>query len=157
MYPNTARLFNHLILSCNEEFTWTSLIVQYNLCSPPHRDPTITGDVMVLQLTYNEGGEVWVEEQGGSHFMDIPNRVTLVGGTVYSLHGQALQFPAHAHLQATMPWTAFDRVCPHCLHGAGLGQICARNEVESTLQRLGFCLPRSTGAHPSPILPPVLR
>ncbi|OLP98267.1 hypothetical protein AK812_SmicGene19293 [Symbiodinium microadriaticum] len=110
VYPNTARLFNHLILSCNEEFTWTSLIVQYNLCSPPHRDPTITGDVMVLQLTYNEGGEVWVEEQGGSHFMDIPDRVTLVGGTVYSLHGQALQFPAHAHLHATITWTAFDRV-----------------------------------------------
>ena len=110
MYPNSALLFNHLVSSCNGEFTWTSLSIQYNLCSPPHRDSTSSGDIMILQLTYNDGGQVWIEAPGGSHFMDVQSRAELVGGTVFSLQGQAIQFPAHSLFHATVPWSVCDRV-----------------------------------------------
>ena len=153
--PNSTLLFNHLIHSCNSDFTWTSLSIQYNLCAPPHRDPTISGDVMIIQLTYNDGGEVWIEDADGTHFMDIRGRADLVSGRIVSLQGQALQFPAHSLLHATMPWSACDRVVLVAYTAQGWERFS--QEMRSTLERTGFRLPESTQLPVHPLLPPVLR
>ena len=151
LYPNTSSLFNAMIASCDPTFTWTSLSVQYNLCSPPHRDLSNSGDSMILQLTYNEGGAVWIEQEGGSDYQEVQGRAALVSGTSHSLQGRAILFPARDLLHTTMPWSVFDRVVLAAYTAADWERFS--DEVRAALQRVGFNLPPSPNRGNDPVLP----
>ena len=143
-----------LLGSCDPTFTWTSLSVQYNLCSPPDRDLSNSGDSMILQLTYNEGGAVWIEQEGGSDYQEVQGRAALVSGTSHSLQGRAILFPARDLLHTTMPWSVFDRVVLAAYTAADWERFS--DEMRAALQRVGFNLPPSPNRGNDPVLPPVL-
>ena len=95
-HPNVTRLLNQLVAHCHPGHRWSSLELLRNTLSPPHRDTKNTDDgTLLLQLSVNEGGFVWVEDANGTVYQDVPGQPGLIGGTEYDLNGLCLLFRAN--------------------------------------------------------------
>ena len=85
---------------------------------------------LILQLTYKEGRALWIEQDGGAEYMDVPGRAHLVSGTSHSLQGRAVLFPARELLHATMPWSVFDRIIVVAYTSAGWERFSAEMRAD---------------------------
>ena len=108
-HHNVTILLNEFVGRCHPEHTWTSVEVLVDVMTPPHRDarnsPTGT---FLTQLSLSDQGHVWIEQDGGMHFQDIPQLDQLRPGHTHDIRGPLRNFqrpevedPEMPHLLAT--------------------------------------------------------
>ena len=154
-HPNVTLLLNQLVAHCHPKHRWSSLELLLNTLSPPHRDSKNTDDgTLLLQLSVNEGGLVWVEDADGTVYQDVPGQLGLIGGTEYDLHGLSLLFRADKLWHATQPWPAYSRVVLAAYTVKGIERFST--ELREQLERLGYRLPYVANPPVSSLLPPTV-
>ena len=154
-HHNVTILLNEFVRRCHPDHTWTSVEVMVDVMAPPHRDarnsPTGT---FLTQLSLSDRGHLWIEQEGGTHFQDIPQLDQLRPGQAYDIRGQGVLFRADSLWHATMPWTGFNRVVIAAYSVKGSEHFSTG--LRQRLLNLGFGLPPCNSPPPVSLLPPTV-
>ena len=121
---------------------WSSFSLNWDMRTPPHKGSgNASSPGFLTTLTHNEGGSLWIEEEGGTVYEE--DRGILKRGHTYSPCLQGLFFQSNCTLHSTCSWSFTNRItlAAYCI---GHPQQLGARQVHD-LEHLGFQLPKSQG------------
>ena len=136
VYPTLTRLLTRVLRHHFPGDTFTTLVVNFDVCAAPHRDQQNSWlPSLLLPLTQFVGGGIWVESPTGLETRIFRGRRVL--GAVAPLRGPT-RLSARSLLHATEPWQG-SRVLLVGFHLAGFRTLQLQDRAY--LQQLGFLFP----------------
>ena len=154
VHRNVCKLLTFFVKHILPEHRYTSLAINVNYITPPHRDvQNGPSENLIISLCQQHNSGLWVESPHGSDYVEHQ-------GEYHSLLDHALLFPAHKRLHAgrmeVNPMIRFDRFT--LVAYTVRNWPCLQQPARERLLEVGFDLPetgRSPYAAPA-LLPPVL-
>ena len=88
---------------------WSSFSLNLDMRTPPHKDSgNASYPGFLTTLTHNEGGSLWIEEDGGTVYEE--DKGVMRRGQTYSPCLQGLLCPSNCTLHSTCSWSFTNRI-----------------------------------------------
>ena len=108
-FPNVCRVLNQLLLAVCPGHCWSAITIGANNRTLPHRDKwNHEGDSLLLGVSHQVDGGLWVESAGGSHYDECQEQ--LLAGVLMDTISTGVLFNGRSCWHATQSWTGGNRV-----------------------------------------------